>query len=183
MHSGRVVGGVVGTKIPHYSVFGWGDSYRLFHSSIASQKAPRCASRKLGSSHCTTINHPASNLQKLDHPGTNLQKIDHPGTNLQKLDHSGTRWRWQAWWSRPGSRWRSRCQRRPQISWSRYASMAPWARFTCCYCCSRYWSRVDACDQDSFCGYWSNRILHYFPLSVRPSVLHLSQAWHLNFSQ
>ena len=23
MHSGRVVGGVVGTKIPHYSVFGW----------------------------------------------------------------------------------------------------------------------------------------------------------------
>ena len=53
MHSGRVVRVVVGTKIPHYSVFGWGDFSPLFHSSIASQKAPSCVIRKLGSSHCT----------------------------------------------------------------------------------------------------------------------------------
>ena len=112
---------------------------------------------------------PRDKYAKIDHPGTNMQKIDHPGTNMQKRNHPETRWRWQAWWSRPGSRWRSRCRRRPRIYWSRYASMALWARFTCCCCyCCRYWSRVDACDQDSFCGYWSNRILHYFPLSVRP---------------
>ena len=32
--------------------------------------------------------------------------------------------------------------------------------------------------KDLFCGFWSSRILPYFPLSV----LRMSQAWHLNFS-
>ena len=33
------------------------------------------------------------------------------------------------------------------------------------------------------CGFWSNRTLLYFPLSVRPSSVRPSQAWHINFSR
>ena len=71
MHSGRVVGGVVGTKIPHYSVFGWGHSSRLFHSSIASQKAQSCVIRKLGSSHCTDNCKPPNDKYAKNRPPRN----------------------------------------------------------------------------------------------------------------
>ena len=32
-----------------------------------------------------------------------------------------------------------------------------------------------------YCGFWSNRTLLYFPLSVLRSFVRLTQAWHINF--